>query len=105
MTPEQQTGTPVFRVIDAFDAPYFGQILKLRLLSGRTPILKEIKGGLFKAQSPKGEEATVRITNFSLINGKPNQARFARTGRVDVVATGEDEVQKVSLKWTLTGPS
>jgi hypothetical protein len=105
MTPDQQEGTPVFRVIDAFDAPYFGQILKLRLLSGKTPTLKEIKGGVFKASSPKGEAATIRISNFSLINGKPNQARFSRTGRVDVVATGDGEANQVSLQWTLTGPS
>lgn len=105
MTAEQQSGTPVFRVIDAIDAPYFGQILKLRLLSGRTPTLKEIKGGSFKALSPKGEEATMQVTTFSMINGKPNQARFARTGRVDVIAEAEGEGPKVSLQWTLTGPA
>jgi hypothetical protein len=105
MTPEQQTGTPVFRVIDAMDAPLFGLILKLRLQSGRTPALKEVKGGLFNARSPEGEEATVRITNFAMTNGKPNQARFGRTGRIEVVATSEPETPRVSLKWTLSGPS
>ena len=105
MTPDQQEGTPVFRVIDALDAPYYGQILRLRLLSGRTPSLKEIKGGTFRARSPKGDETTVRASNFPMINGKPNQDRFSRTGRVDVVATSQAEAPKVGLQWTLSGPS
>ena len=102
MTPDKQTGTPVFRVIDAMAGPHAGQILKLRLVSGGTPTLKEIKGGQFKAKSPDGQEAAVRVVAFSLIGGKPSQARFARTGRVDVVAMGEDPAQPISPRWTLT---
>lgn len=105
MTPDQQGGTPRFRVIDALDAPHFGQILRLRLQSGATPLLKAMKGGRFTARSPEGAEVTVRVMGFSTINGKPNQGRFARTGRVDVVATLEDESRKVATRWTLTGPS
>lgn len=105
MTPEPQTGAPVFRVIDAMDAPYSGQILRLRLLSGRTPTLKEMKGGRFKARSPKGDEASIKVTGFSLAYGKPNQARFARTGRVDVLSEMDEGEEKVSLQWTLSGPN
>lgn len=103
MTTDKQTGTPVFRVIDAMDGPHSGQLLKLRLVSGGTPTLKEIKGARFRAKSPGGQEVTVRVVAFSLIGGKPSQARFARTGRVDVVAMGEDPTQPISLRWTLTG--
>lgn len=105
MSSDKQTGTPEFRVIDAFDAPHFGQILKLRLVSGRTPSLSEIKGSRFKAMSPDGQEATVRVVAFSMIGGKTSQARFARTGRVDVVAMGENGGPSVSLRWILTGPA
>lgn len=105
MSSDKQTGAPEFRVIDALDAPHFGQILKLRLVSGRTPALREIKGSLFKARSPSGQETTVRVVGFSLIGGKTSQARFARTGRIDVVAMGENGAQPVSLRWTLTGPA
>jgi hypothetical protein len=105
MTPEQQTGAPVFRVIDAMDGPHFGQILRLRLLSGRTPALKEVKGGTFKGRSPSGEESTVTVQGLSMVNGKASQARFARTGRVDVIAMVEGEGPKVSIQWTLCGPT
>lgn len=104
MTAEKQSGPPVFRVIDAMKAPYQGQILRLRLQGGRTPTLKEMKGGTFTARSPDGHEAQVRVVNFSTIGGKPNQARFQRTGRVDVVALGENGQAPVAIQWTLTGP-
>jgi len=105
MTAERQSGAPVFRVIDAMDAPYQGQILRLRLQSGRAPSLKAVKGGAFTARSPKGEEAEVKVMNFSTIGGKPSQSRFERTGRVDVVAVSEQRSTPVAIKWTLTGPS
>ena len=104
MTPEKQSGPPVFRVIDAMKAPYRGQILRLRLQSGRTPTLKEMKGGTFTARSPAGEEATVEVVSFSTIGGKPSQGRFERTGRIDVVAVGDDGAPPIALRWTLTGP-
>ena len=103
MTTQQQTGTPVFRVIDAMDGPHAGQLLKLRLVSGGTPALKEIKGGRFRAKSPGGQEVVVRVVAFSLVGGKPSQARFARTGRLDVLAMGEDPTHPISPRWTLTG--
>lgn len=95
----------MFRVINAMDAPYFGQVLRLRLVSGRTPALKEVKGSRFKGTSPEGEEGTVKITAFPLIGGKPSQARFARTGRLDVIAESEGPGAKVEIQWTLTGPA
>lgn len=105
MTADRQSGPPVFRVIDAMDAPYQGQILRLRLQSGRAPALKAMKGGAFTARSPGGDEVTVKVMNFSTIGGKPSQSRFERTGRVDVVSVSENQSTPVSIKWTLTGPS
>jgi len=103
MTADKQTGAPVFRVIGAMDGPHFGQLLRLRLVSGGTPTLREIKGGSFKAKSPGGQEATLKVLGFSLVGGKPSQARFARTGRVDVVTMRDDPGQPVAIQWTLTG--
>lgn len=105
MTAEKQSEAPVFRVVDALDAPYEGQILRLRLQSGRTPVLKEMKGGTYTATSPEGDQVKLKVINFSLIGGKPTQARFERTGRVDVVAVSENGSAPVSLRWTLTGPA
>lgn len=105
MTAEKQSGPTVFRVIDALDAPFNGQILRLRLQDGKTPSLKTMKDGTFTARSPNGEEARVRIVAFSIIGGKPSQARFDRTGRVDVVAVPDNGATPVALRWTLTGPS
>ena len=105
MKAEKQSGPTVFRVVDALDAPFNGQILRLRLQDGKTPSLDRMKGGTFTARSPDGEEALVRIVAFSIIGGKPSQARFERTGRVDVVAVPENGGPPVALRWTLTGPS
>ena len=105
MTADKQSGPAVFRVIDALDAPYQGQILRLRLQTGRAPTLKEMKGGSFTATSPQGEETRVTVVAFSTIGGKPSQSRFQRTGRVDVVAVPENGATPVALRWTLTGPS
>ena len=104
MSPDKQTGAPVFRVIDAMDAPYSGQILRVRLSGGRTPPLKEIKGSRFKARAPEGTETSVMVQTFSMIGGKPSDARFNRTGRLDLVVVQDPGEPPVGLRWTLTGP-
>lgn len=105
MSPEKKTGTPVYQVIDAMDAPYTGQILRVRHTGGRTPTLREIKGAELKARSPEGREATVRVRNFSMIGGKPSEARFNRTGRLDLVVEQDPGGIPVGLRWSLEGPS
>lgn len=105
MTPEKQSGPTVFRVIDAMDAPFKGQILRLRLQAGKTPTLKEVKGGTFTARSPEGDESRVKVMGFSTIGGKPNQARFERTGRLDVLAVSENGAEPIGIRWLLTGPT
>ncbi len=105
MLAEGKTGTPLFQVVDAMAAPHRGSILRLRLKSGRTPSLKEVKGGRFTSTSPKGEEIGLTVIDFAQIWGRPSQARFDRTGRLDVVAVGPDGPLPVSLRWTVTGPA
>lgn len=104
MSPDKQTGTPVFRVIDAMNAPHAGQILRVRLSGGKAPSLREIRGARFAARSPEGIATTVRIVAFSTIGGKPSDARFSRTGRLDLVVDRDPGEPPVGLRWTLTGP-
>jgi len=104
MSPEKQTGTPVFRVIDAMAAPHAGQILRIRLSGGRAPSLREVKGSRFRARSPEGMETTVQVVAFSTIGGRPSDARFSRNGRLDLVVTQDPGEPAVGLRWSLTGP-
>jgi hypothetical protein len=104
MSPDRQTGMPVFRVIDAMQAPHSGQILRVRLSDGKTLTLREIKGSRFKARSLDGTETTVRVEAFSTIGGKPSDSRFARTGRLDLVVSQDPGEPPVGLRWSLTGP-
>jgi hypothetical protein len=104
MSPDKQTGVPVFRVIDAMEAPYSGRILRVRLTDGKTPSLRDIKGSRFHARAPDGTETTVRVDAFSTIGGKPSDARFTRTGRLDLVVSQDPGEPPVELRWSLTGP-
>ena len=104
MSPEKQAGTPVFRVIDAMNAPHTGQILRVRFAGGRTPPLREIKGARLQARSPEGSEASIKVMAFSTIGGRPSDARFGRTGRLDLVVEADPGDPAVGIRWTLTGP-
>ena len=104
MSPDKRRGEPEFRVIDAMDGPHSGQILRVRLSDGKTPSLREIKGSRFRARAPDGTETTVRVDAFSIIGGKPSDARFARTHRLDLVVSQDPGEPRVELRWSLTGP-
>jgi len=105
MSPDRKTGTPVFQVIDAMKAPHTGQILRVRHSGGKTPSLRDIKGATLKARSPEGVEATVNVVAFAMIGGKPSEARFNRTGRLDLVIDPGTGDTPVGLRWILEGPS
>lgn len=104
MSPEKQTGAPVFRVIDAMNAPHVGQILRVRLSGGKPPSVREIRGARLEARSPEGIATSVQVVAFSTIGGKPSDARFGRTGRLDLVVEQDPGEPPVGLRWTLTGP-
>ena len=89
-----------FRILDAADAPGGGQILRLRLESGDLGI-KALKGATLEAVGPGGEEARVRVRTFALVGGRPSEARFNRTGRVDVIAEPADagSHDRVGIQW------
>jgi len=104
--PNKPQGT-AFRVIDAMDGPHRGRILRLRLHGGSTPSLRSLRGASLLAQSPDGEEEKLTVVGFFLPGGKPSEARFGRTGRVDVIVENEDGsgVSRASTLWEVTPSS
>ena len=97
----QQARQPTFTVIDALDAPHGGRILRLKLVEGKAPAVRALKGARLRATSPSGEEREVQVEGFPLFGGKPSDARVARTGRIDVHVTESGEGPPVSLRWQL----
>lgn len=89
-----------FLVLDAMSGPFGGQILRLRLQSGETPSIRSLKGAKLAGRGPRGETAMVRVKGFPTFGGKPSDARFSRTGRVDVHVTPEEgSPAPVGLQW------
>ena len=93
-----------YRVIDAYDHPHGGRILRLRLDRGEALGVKELRSGVLAAASPEGEETSVEVHGFALFGGRPSDARLARTGRVDVHVRGE-AVREVRPGWLVAGPA
>lgn len=95
-----------YRVIDAFDAPHGGRILRLRQKAGEAPKAGELKGARMVARGPDGEERTVEVEGFAVFGGKADDKRIARTGRVDlrVFDTAEGSSRPISFEWELAGP-
>jgi hypothetical protein len=91
-----------FRVIDAYDGPHVGRILRLRLESGNAPSVRSLKGARLRAVSPDGDERFARVDGFPLFGGKPSDARLARTGRIDVHVTPEGEGPPIGMRWSVT---
>jgi hypothetical protein len=88
------------------DAPHQGRVVRLRLQGGHPPSLKELKGATLRARSPEGEEETLRVMSFFIPGGKPSDARFNRTGRIDLVVDSENGAGRpsVSALWEVSGP-
>lgn len=95
--------TPVFRVIDALDAPHGGRILRLRLEDGPPPRVRDLKGSRLTATAPDGTRRGVTVTGFAAFGGRVSNRRLADTGRVDVhVREDASDARPVSIKWLLT---
>ena len=93
-----------YRVIDAYDHPHGGRILRLRLGRGEALGVKELQSGArWPRLSPEGEEARFEVLGFALFGGRVSDARLARTGRVDIRVRGED-ARGVRPGWTVAGP-
>ena len=95
--------TPVFRVIDALDAPHGGRILRLQLHDGPAPRVRDLKGSRLVATAPDGTRRDVTVKGFAAFGGRVSDRRLADTGRVDVhVREDAADVASVSMKWLLT---
>lgn len=95
--------TPVFRVIDALDAPHGGRILRLQLQDGPPPRVRDLKGSRLTATAPDGTRHSVTVKGFAAFGGRVSDRRLADTGRIDVhVRDDASGVQPVSIKWLLT---
>jgi hypothetical protein len=104
MADQQRDGKTVFRVVDAMDAPHGGRILRLRLIEGKAPSIKSLKGARLLASSPDGRlERWVNVQRFALFGGRKPEKRLTRDGRVDVQVEeeGGDEGSRVGLQWTV----
>ena len=95
--------TPVFRVIDALDAPHGGRILRLQLQDGPPPRVRDLKGSRLAATAPDGTRRSVTVTGFAAFGGRVSNRRLAETGRVDIhVREDASDIEPVSIKWLLT---
>lgn len=94
----------VLRVIDAYDHPHGGRILRLRLGEGAPPSLRELKSGALTATSQTGDSAKLTVSGFSAAGGKPSDRRLARTGRIDVLVAGA-RAQPVDVGWEVAVPA
>lgn len=93
-----------YRIIDAYDHPHGGRILRLRLGRGQALTVKELKGEALVATSPDGTESRIRVEGFALFGGKPGNARLVRTGRVDI-HVHDEAAGEMGPGWTVAGPA
>ncbi len=91
-----------FRVIDAFDHPHGGRILRLRLTEGSPPQIKRLRRGVVVARS-SGEEKRLDVTGFPTFGGVPSDHRLKQSGRIDICVQGED-CREVDVGWQVSGP-
>jgi hypothetical protein len=94
-----------FRVIDAFEGPHRGRILRLRLQSGDAPSVRSLKGARLRAVSPEGSERFARVDGFPLFGGRTSDESLRRTGRIDVTVTQEgsgDDQPAIAASWEVT---
>ena len=105
MATREQSGTTVFRVIDALDHPHGGRILRLKLEEGRVPSPKELRGIRLEATSPDGElRRSATVEGFATFGGKVSESRLKKTGRVDVHVTEEGGEPPIHRKWKVFLP-
>jgi len=91
----------MLRIIDAFDHPHGGRILRVRIDGGTPPSLRSLQGARLRAVAPDGSERVVRVTGFPLMGGKLSDARIRDTGRLDLLVETEGEGPSVSGTWRL----
>jgi len=106
MSKQENGPHAVFQVIDAMDGPYWGRVVRLRLVKGHAPTIRQLKGSRLLARSPGGEEEVLRVMGFPIFGGHPSDARLSRTGKVDLMVAldGNGGTPQASPRWEVTGP-
>lgn len=105
MATQKPDSRRVFKVIDAMDAPHKGRIVRLRLMEGEPPTLRQLRGARLRALSPEGQEEALVVLAFAMIWGRPSDNRLMRSGRVDLIVNGaEGAPPAVSAQWKVMGP-
>jgi hypothetical protein len=102
VTTNEQTKPTAFTVIDALDHPHGGRILRVRLLKGDPPTLRQLRGARLRAEGPDGEKTEVEVLGFTLLGGKISDRRLRKTGRVDLHVRETAAGPPVSLRWRLS---
>lgn len=90
------------RVSDALEVPLRGQLLRLKVTSGRARTESVAVGKQLVLRSPSGEEREVTIKAHSITGGELNQARLNRTGELDVVVKPSDvdgTAEPIGIGW------
>ena len=107
MSTQTQSHRVGFKVIDVMDVPHGGWILRLRLQSGESPSLKELRGSRMEMRSSGGDTLSVLVKSFAIFGGKPTDDRLTRSGRLDLrVEPAEAGLKAPSMvdRWELVGP-
>jgi hypothetical protein len=108
MTAQTKTQNVVFRVLDLMAGPHHGWLLRLRLQSGDTPTIRELKGARMLLENSDGRTRELVIQGFPMMGGRPTDGRFARSGRLDVHAaptdSGDEAPPVFTGTWELSGP-
>jgi hypothetical protein len=108
MTAQTRTASVVFKVLDVMAGPHGGWLMRLRLQSGDTPTLKSLKGTRMRLECSDGRSREVTLKGYPMMGGKPTDARFARSGRIDVQAVpsdgGDADPPHFTGSWELSGP-
>jgi hypothetical protein len=90
------------RVSDVLDVPLRGQLLRLKVTSGRARTDAVAIGKRLTLRSPNGTEREVTIKAHSITGGELSQARLTKTGELDVVVepAGDDgTAEPIGIGW------
>ena len=101
MTSSDTSVATVMKVVDALDHPHGNRILRTRVLEGEPPTVSQLQGARLIAEGPDESLVELEVAGFPLFGGEPTDARIRSTGRVDLVVTGEGDLEAVSRTWRL----
>lgn len=88
-------------VLDGFDHPHGGRILRVRVADGDPPTIGRLRQATLRATSPAGESVTLQVSGFPVMGGRPSDRRIRASRRVDLVVGPPDAARRVRAGWHL----